>query len=36
LESRNFGRFSEVSRVLFSELFGAKWEPCIPFRLDKF
>ena len=36
LESRNFGRFLEVSRILVAELFGAKWEPCIPFRLGKF
>ena len=36
LESRNHGRFSGVSRILVAELFGAKWEPCIPFRLGKF
>jgi hypothetical protein len=36
LESRNMRRFMWVKRILVAELFGAKWEPCIPFRLGKF
>ena len=35
-ESHNLGRFLWAGRVLVTDVLGAKWEPCIPFRLGKF
>ena len=35
LESRNFGRFSEVSQILVTNVLRAQREPCIPLRLSK-